>query len=390
MKIKKYKDIISVMIFLLILFIVFSFNQNENNLQQIKVEAGEEHNLSGYAWSENIGWISFNCLDEDTCGSVNYGVNLESNNELSGYAWSDNIGWISFNESDLDNCPKGACKAQLVGGILKGWAKALAGDEENDGWDGWISLGTQPSGTIDYEVVLNGSEFSGYAWGSDVVGWIDFNPAYGGVLLNAFSPPAITQFNIENVVNGGIPNISWTTENANKCEGSWSSTDLCLNEAGCSSGSDVGDVVSSETTYSITCYGTGGEVIESKTADAYYTLKFIDPYDENVDIEFVVSGATTTKTRIGVTPWNGFIGNVTLDALLDSTSPEVLPNESYSIYSDRTLSSAEYNIGSEISIFVAEPINGAHTVPISGSAGILGTLDLIINAEGVSPLWQEI
>ncbi|OGG73302.1 hypothetical protein A3A34_03410 [Candidatus Kaiserbacteria bacterium RIFCSPLOWO2_01_FULL_50_24] len=45
-----------------------------------------------------------------------------------------------------------------------------------DGWDGWISLrGTSP----DYGVV--GAEtgaFSGFAWGSDVVGWVDFAGAY--------------------------------------------------------------------------------------------------------------------------------------------------------------------------------------------------------------------
>jgi hypothetical protein len=60
-----------------------------------------------------LGWISMNSSDCDTdgngtidtasCGTVgspiaNYGVNVPSSNgTLSGYAWSEHFGWISFN-----------------------------------------------------------------------------------------------------------------------------------------------------------------------------------------------------------------------------------------------------------------------------------------------------
>jgi len=43
--------------FLLITLIVFSF------LIFGKAEAGTADNVSGWAWAENIGWITFNCLD---------------------------------------------------------------------------------------------------------------------------------------------------------------------------------------------------------------------------------------------------------------------------------------------------------------------------------------
>lgn len=47
--------------------------------------------LSGYAWSDTIGWISF---ASSTNG--NNKVEIDSNGNLNGYAWSENIGWIKF------------------------------------------------------------------------------------------------------------------------------------------------------------------------------------------------------------------------------------------------------------------------------------------------------
>lgn len=383
-----FKKLVLGMVFLLILFVGFSFNQEKNNFQQIKVSAGEGHNMSGYAWSDNIGWISFNCLDEDTCGTVNYGVNIESNNDLSGYAWSDNIGWISFNESDLVSCPKGACKAKILNNItLEGWAKALSAN--GNGWDGWISLSKQPSGTVNYGVNLNGTEFTGYAWGSNVIGWIDFSPTgYPGVLLGAF--PVIEQFNVGSVLNGGSPTISWTTVNSEKCEGSWISGDLCSTVETCASGTSSGGAVTSETSYTLTCYGASGEVSETKTPSAYYNLEFVNGYPNNVDVEFVASGATTTATKIGVAAWNGFNEDISINAQLNLTTPEALSAGSYAIYSNQILSPSNYATGSDISIFIKSPVTGVHTVPITGSGDILGGLNLIINAQGTNPLFQEI
>lgn len=56
-------------------------------------------NLSGFAWSEAIGWISFYCGDLDpTCTSFNYRVTIDSSSgNFSGWAWNDVVGWISFN-----------------------------------------------------------------------------------------------------------------------------------------------------------------------------------------------------------------------------------------------------------------------------------------------------
>ncbi|HVV38833.1 MAG TPA: hypothetical protein VHD31_00730 [Candidatus Paceibacterota bacterium] len=150
--------------------------------------------LTGYAWSENVGWLSFS-------GS-NYGVTVSptDGNTLTGYAWSENVGWVSFTSSDLSGCPSGACSARLTGTkpnvSLAGWARACAstdsgacsGAQHVGGWDGWISLsGTSPnySPTISTYAPKPGAGgiLEGYAWGSTVMGWLQFNPAFGGVTV---------------------------------------------------------------------------------------------------------------------------------------------------------------------------------------------------------------
>ncbi|MDO8561891.1 MAG: hypothetical protein Q7S05_03635 [bacterium] len=131
--------------------------------------------LSGYAWSDNIGWVSLS-------GS-NYGIAIDNNGKLSGYAWSDNIGWITANESELSGCPSNPCRAKLNGNAFSGWLRALS---NGGGWDGWISLsGNSPS----YGVTQDQSTaaLSGYAWGSDVIGWLDFSQASGPTCTSVYS-----------------------------------------------------------------------------------------------------------------------------------------------------------------------------------------------------------
>jgi hypothetical protein len=153
---------------------------------------GIEYDVSGYAWSENIGLISFN--SSNTGASIDYGVKVEAGMGLfSGYAWSENIGWITFNQADLSGCPSGACEARLDLNTyaVSGWARAyraIAQEGEALGnWDGWIKLNG-----INYGVFLNTSsgppyEFEGWAYGGDdsqeeaTTGWISFNCSNTGV-----------------------------------------------------------------------------------------------------------------------------------------------------------------------------------------------------------------
>lgn len=159
----------------------------------VRATAGD--NISGWAWSSNIGWISFNDTNPRS-GGGGYGVTADGNGNLSGYAWSPNIGWISFNAPDTLGCPGTpgnttcAPKLNFSTNEVSGWARACAGSiygdctgpGRTDGWDGWISLrGTSPN----YGAVTTATTpyyWSGWAWGGDVVGWISFSgPPSGGI-----------------------------------------------------------------------------------------------------------------------------------------------------------------------------------------------------------------
>ncbi|HEY4505970.1 MAG TPA: hypothetical protein VJJ24_00750 [Candidatus Paceibacterota bacterium] len=136
--------------------------------------------LTGWAWSSNVGWVSFNCNNQNACGTSNYSVNMDDVTGLfSGYAWSSNIGWINFNQSGLSGCPSGTCEARLVNNKVTGWAKALNGNSTS-GWLGWIHL-SDPAASPKYTASLNSQAFQGFSWGEEVVGWMKWNPNNGGV-----------------------------------------------------------------------------------------------------------------------------------------------------------------------------------------------------------------
>jgi len=202
-----------------------------------KAQAEARH-IYGYAWSGNTGWIGFtSCTNPDiesTCGAYPYGVTYDpGTGVLSGFAWSENVGWIKF--GGLSSWPTGHnttaenAKLILTGdeatevGKITGWARACSGTvsgdcssmtSRTDGWDGWISL----DGT-NYGVRFNrgGSPYtSSFAWGSDVVGWVDFS----GVTLDPFNDTAISTFlNGPTCVTNTNPSatLDWITEGVNDC-----------------------------------------------------------------------------------------------------------------------------------------------------------------------------
>ena len=150
----------------------------------------------------NVGWVSINSTNCDTnndgkseggsgCPTTgtaisNYGVNIPSGNgDVTGYAWSENVGWISFNAADTAGCPQNPCGAvRVVGNNIKGWARILGIKDalaagNSGGWQGWISLsGGQ------YGVKINqDNTLTGFGWNGedpvrkDGLGWIDFSRA---------------------------------------------------------------------------------------------------------------------------------------------------------------------------------------------------------------------
>jgi len=165
--------------------------------EKVIAQTGGGCTLDAWGWSAyldsfgklgGIGWTSFAKNDNDI-NQLDYGVTVNPDNgKMSGYIWSDCIGWIRF--GGLSGFPTGggtmASDATLVGNDLKGWVRAcsvsadanctfssLKSDAELGGWVGWIAL----SGNWAEGVTFNPTteKFSGFGWGSDkVVGWFNF------------------------------------------------------------------------------------------------------------------------------------------------------------------------------------------------------------------------
>lgn len=169
--------------------------------------------LSGWAWSSTVGWVDLGGVSVDTGTGV-----------FSGYGWSSNIGWVSFNAGDVSGCPGGSCTPTVnstdgtITGFIRACAGSVSGDcqglSRTDGWDGWIELSganhispdTTGAGGVSYDPVAK--KIVGYAWGSEVVGWLNFvnvsAPLDGNVCTNgATNFPTCTTCPPGAVMNAG-------------------------------------------------------------------------------------------------------------------------------------------------------------------------------------------
>lgn len=132
--------------------------------------------LKGWAWNDNVGWVSFFCGDEDNnpaspytnleipCGNELYGVSMEGMDQqspgtLHGYAWGDNTGWINFNCTGGVDSLNNSC-----GGVNY----KVQVEMEQEKCIGEIFSASPPNGCLLTHPVENT-----FAW-SDNVGWIDF------------------------------------------------------------------------------------------------------------------------------------------------------------------------------------------------------------------------
>jgi hypothetical protein len=116
-----------------------------------------------HAWSENGGWA--NLRPHDT-----HGVRVTSAGYLSGSAWMENLGWVSFGEgtpangTSWTNTSAGDHGVNLgPGGVLSGYAWG-----ENIGW-----IAVDPSGTSGVAIDGVSGRFVGYAWAENL-GWVSF------------------------------------------------------------------------------------------------------------------------------------------------------------------------------------------------------------------------
>lgn len=215
-----------------------------------------------------LGWISFSNKSDGT--AIPYGVFIDSiTGDFSGYAWSSNIGWITFNAFEMQKCstnvgengpPIGPCpsgpapKANVVvsvdgtgaitggSGIVTGWARACAvfvsgcsgtvrSDLSTGTWDGWISLSGAGYGMRMHTTLL---KFLGpgpnafnptppfcptcYAWGGDMLGatsgfgWgINLGGLKVGLVSGSLSPLLSFWADQTVLVSGQSTDLHWIT-----------------------------------------------------------------------------------------------------------------------------------------------------------------------------------
>ncbi|MFC1721222.1 hypothetical protein ACFLY0_01540 [Patescibacteria group bacterium] len=378
-----------------------------------KVDAGASHNVSGFAWSDTVGWISFNNFSDNS--SIDYGVNIDVNGtgDFSGYAWSDNIGWIDFAPTaGYPEAPNHGVRLE-TDNTVTGWAKAIAGDDFADGWDGWIKMSDESNPNwAGNGVRLSGEDFIGYAWGSEVVGWIDFAPAFGGVRVNP----------------DGIPECSDSIDNDG---------DLLIdypNDPGCSSGSDDDEIDSAVSSCSDGIDNDGDGFIDypsdpgcssdSDDDESDVIAECSDGIDNDGDtlVDYpndpgcasaadtdetdtgatfslaksgniavtVVSGSgdtTSSQATITVVPTGGFADNVALS--VQSVVPAI-SGASYT-FTDTLLDDSEYGTGSVFSVTVPDTISsGTHTIELKGSgSGLDRTVDVVLVINKTDPGYGE-
>lgn len=114
-----------------IIVLLFCLFMHTGTVQAQTIPATE---LSGFAWSSNIGWISLNCKNDSNCATSDYRVTINADRTITGWGWSSNLGWIKF--GGLSGFPTGggttAENANLTGTYpnltWNGWARACAGD----------------------------------------------------------------------------------------------------------------------------------------------------------------------------------------------------------------------------------------------------------------------
>lgn len=267
--------------------------------------------------SGGLGWISFSNKSDQS--AIPYGVFIDATTgDFSGYAWSSNIGWVTFNASEMqkcstnpgDNCivtgPKPKAHIDITSdpltgelsgsGKVTGWARACSvfvsgcsgtvySDTKTGTWDGWISLsGTSPEYGIQgwiYPSAPTRMKFLGptspsnpysppasipacsscYAWGGGTgsnsntgFGWgINLGGLDVSLVPNSIPPLLSFWADQTTLVNGQSTNLNWRTGgDITSCKattpGSW---------AGAKS-SSVGysSVSPSDTqTYDLQCFG---------------------------------------------------------------------------------------------------------------------------------------
>jgi hypothetical protein len=274
----------------------------------IKTYAGTNEGGRGWLWGgsdgpASLGWVSMNNVDANGVvvnGAVSYGVNIPViDGPVTGYAWSENYGWISFNGFDMTGCPFGV--ATRSGNILTGGARILSiknGGSNAGGWLGCVSLSGTATDGSSYGAIIDIStgKMSGYVW-SDEIGWIDFSQAQVVATTVAPLPTLTFSANPLLVASGGSSTLTWTTTNATGCSASdgWNGIKAI-------NGSETESPIMISTNFKLTCMGPGGSVEKTATV-AVLSACSCSPSNANVcsGVSFISDQPTGCSPSISCT-----------------------------------------------------------------------------------------
>lgn len=218
----------------------------------------------------------------------NYGVSIPAVGALTGYAWSENVGYIDFApHSGCPGSPKypGACDAypaspnqdatRNADNTITGWARIVDISKDfaignSGGWQGWIKL----TGDT-YGVTVSAGSLAGYAWNGEVIeaagsniggglGFISFSKS----ALPIVSSPTANPFFINiktnpNWATAGVDiTLSWDISGNISCTKSWDGGQASA------TGSSVFKQLDASKKYTLTC--SGGIIKETIVSTGCY------------------------------------------------------------------------------------------------------------------------
>lgn len=430
MRVARLKTLYSLLTFLLVLF-----------LSPLFARAGTEHNLVGYAWSSTVGWISFNCTDDNSCGTADYGVNLNGDGTMVGYAWSPNIGWVKF--GGLAGFPAGngnqAQNANVNGNNVKGWARVCGGYSDTagdpaypnqtvanntcggtartDGWDGWLALAGS-SGSGSYKVSYDGTYFIGYAWGGPVVGWVMFDPQSTGACTNCgvrlstdasldVQSGGLSIVGQSAVPYGTIPTFVWTVTNfpgGASCSVSKTSsggTSFTTINGIVASGSTAGSALVNATyTYQISCSGGGLTPISKQVSFtvAPQPAGFTIGPDATAHIQFLGTETADSEGKsVYVSPSGNFAAPVSVSITGFPTAPAgttftySLNGSTFSANPGSVTLNSPYAASATFKMRISKPVTASYNVTLTGtSSGYPDSTKMItVTPTSFSPQFNE-
>lgn len=177
------------------------------NSAWVSVQVGTDITpVMGWVWGgHGLGWVRLSNTSRDSSWgpssqpshSQPYGVFLDNfTRRLAGYAWSPYGGWLSFNDEGQGQ-PAVSETPEPDSNIYRvtGWGKFVSGGE-GGGLDQWVSLFQQagenhPYGLYYTTTTESGTtvgQLRGFAWASNIVGWLNF----GGPILKKVEQNNIT------------------------------------------------------------------------------------------------------------------------------------------------------------------------------------------------------